>query len=93
MSVERDVESTEVQEVSVELDDAGDTDSVTVDSESSEEVDDTVETVVAKPEPKTYKAGNIPDGQLDATRLYLSEIGISKLLTAEEEVYFSRLAQ
>jgi RNA polymerase nonessential primary-like sigma factor len=33
------------------------------------------------------------DGDLDATRLYLNEIGASKLLTAEEEVYFSRLAQ
>lgn len=33
------------------------------------------------------------DGQLDATRLYLSEIGYSPLLTAEEEVYFARLAQ
>ena len=32
-------------------------------------------------------------GQMDATQLYLSEIGASKLLTAEEEVYFSRLAQ
>lgn len=31
--------------------------------------------------------------QMDATRLYLSEIGNAKLLTAEEEVYFSRLAQ
>lgn len=29
---------------------------------------------------------------LDATQLYLSEIGASPLLTAEEEVYFSRLA-
>jgi len=29
----------------------------------------------------------------DATRLYLSEIGASQLLTAEEEVYFARLAQ
>ncbi len=33
------------------------------------------------------------DAQMDATRLYLNEIGISKLLTAEEEVYFARLAQ
>ncbi len=31
--------------------------------------------------------------QLDATRLYLNEIGASPLLTAEEEVYFSRRAQ
>jgi RNA polymerase nonessential primary-like sigma factor len=40
-----------------------------------------------------YAAGEIPDSQLDATRLYLNEIGFSKLLTAEEEVYFARLAQ
>ena len=31
--------------------------------------------------------------QVDATRLYLSEIGYSKLLTAEEEVRYSRAAQ
>lgn len=30
---------------------------------------------------------------LDATQLYLGEIGFSPLLTAEEEVYFSRKAQ
>jgi RNA polymerase nonessential primary-like sigma factor len=30
--------------------------------------------------------------QLDATRLYLSEIGYSPLLSAEEEVYYGRLA-
>lgn len=39
------------------------------------------------------KATEPGDVQMDATRLYLNEIGISKLLTAEEEVYFSRLAQ
>jgi RNA polymerase nonessential primary-like sigma factor len=42
---------------------------------------------------KTYAAGQVPDSQLDATRIYLSEIGNSKLLTAEEEVYFARKAQ
>jgi RNA polymerase nonessential primary-like sigma factor len=31
--------------------------------------------------------------QMDATRLYLNEIGASELLTAEEEVYFARKAQ
>jgi RNA polymerase nonessential primary-like sigma factor len=30
---------------------------------------------------------------LEATQLYLKEIGFAKLLTAEEEVYYSRLAQ
>lgn len=34
-----------------------------------------------------------PRGELDATQLYLNEIGYSPLLTAEEEVHFSRLAQ
>jgi RNA polymerase nonessential primary-like sigma factor len=32
-------------------------------------------------------------GEPDATRLYLSEIGFSPLLSAEEEVYFSRRAR
>jgi len=40
-----------------------------------------------------FPAGDFPDEQLDATRLYLSEIGFSPLLSAEEEVYFSRRAQ
>ncbi len=31
-------------------------------------------------------------GQLDATRLYLNEIGFSPLLTAEQEVYYARKA-
>ncbi len=33
-----------------------------------------------------------PSSNLDATQMYLSEIGSSPLLSAEEEVYFSRLA-
>ncbi|MFK5985484.1 MAG: RNA polymerase sigma factor RpoS [Pseudomonadota bacterium] len=36
---------------------------------------------------------NTQSSDLDATRLYLNEIGFARLLTAEEEVYFSRLAQ
>lgn len=36
---------------------------------------------------------NLSSAQMDATRLYLSEIGGSKLLTAEEEVTLARLAQ
>lgn len=42
---------------------------------------------------KTTVKKEVSDGQLDATRIYLSEIGYSPLLSAEEEVYFARLAQ
>ena len=38
----------------------------------------------------SQEAENNPD--LDATRLYLNEIGYSPLLTAEEEVFFARKA-
>jgi RNA polymerase nonessential primary-like sigma factor len=51
--------------------------------ETDEEVNDTLR--AKSPEPG--------DAQMDATRLYLNEIGISKLLTAEEEVHYARLAQ
>ncbi len=34
----------------------------------------------------------VPHSVLDATQLYLGEIGYSPLLTAEEEVYFARRA-
>ncbi|RMG27747.1 MAG: RNA polymerase sigma factor RpoS [Gammaproteobacteria bacterium] len=40
-----------------------------------------------------FPPGEVPDRELDATRLYLSEIGYSPLLTAEEEVYYARRAQ
>ncbi|MGI9305272.1 MAG: RNA polymerase sigma factor RpoS [Gammaproteobacteria bacterium] len=42
---------------------------------------------------ETYDAGEVAHGDFDATRLYLSEIEFSSLLTAEEEVYYARLAQ
>ncbi|VAW86817.1 RNA polymerase sigma factor RpoS [hydrothermal vent metagenome] len=44
-------------------------------------------------EKETFDKGEISDGDMDATRLYLSEIGFSPLLTAQEEVHFSRWAQ
>jgi RNA polymerase nonessential primary-like sigma factor len=45
-----------------------------------------VETLSHKEPPET-------DAHFDATRMYLSEIGFSPLLTADEEVYYARLAQ
>ncbi len=41
--------------------------------------------------PSTIKR-KTQSSDLDATRLYLNEIGFARLLTAEEEVYYSRLA-
>lgn len=45
----------------------------------------------AAPEAPRMTAGD--GGAPDATRMYLSEIGFSPLLTAEEEVYFARRAR
>ena len=42
---------------------------------------------------KKYSAGAVSRKELDATRLYLREIEYSPLLTAEEEVYYSRLSR
>ncbi len=39
-----------------------------------------------------YTPGEVSDGDMDATRLYLNEIGFSSLLTPKDEVYFARLA-
>jgi RNA polymerase nonessential primary-like sigma factor len=49
--------------------------------------------IVEDDEASVFAAGEVPEGQLDATRLYLSEIGFSKLLSPEEEVHYARLAQ
>lgn len=57
--------------------------------DEAETEEETVEKEVAEDE-KKFSAGTIPASQLDATRLYLNEIGFSPLLTAEEEVYYSR---
>ncbi len=65
----------------------------------SDELNDTAaadsdEQNLPEPSPalKTRYSTNMSAGELDATRLYLNEIGFSPLLTAEEEVYFSRKA-
>jgi RNA polymerase nonessential primary-like sigma factor len=67
-----------------------DTDSVEVVSEEG----GTEEKPAAKPKARTRTfSSEMSEGQLDATRMYLNEIGYSPLLTAEEEVYFARKAQ
>ena len=46
----------------------------------------------ASAEVAQFVPGEVSQGDMDATRLYLNEIGFSPLLTAAEEVYFSRLS-
>jgi RNA polymerase nonessential primary-like sigma factor len=79
-SAKSKVDEEEIEEIEEEL---------TLDDEVESEADATE----TPDEKESFKPGAIPDGQLDATRLYLGEIGFSPLLTAEEEVHYSRLAQ
>ncbi len=57
----------------------------TDDVDHNDEVEETEEAIIAEPEKDLHKT-------MDATQLYLSEIGFSPLLTAEEEVYYSTRA-
>ena len=62
--------------------------------ENEEESTDVVELGANDKEKKEKKDAVKEDShQADATRLYLKEIGFSPLLSAEEEVYYSRRAQ
>lgn len=54
--------------------------------------DEAMATVPPADAEQVIPPATIPDKQLDATRLYLSEIGFSPLLSAEEEVRYARLA-
>lgn len=47
----------------------------------------------APKEQQRFAASELTSSELDATRLYLKEIEYSPLLTAEEEVYYGRLAR
>ncbi|RDL42668.1 RNA polymerase sigma factor RpoS [Marinomonas piezotolerans] len=78
------MKSVDTDKVSEELlQSAGDFDFESVDEDvSDEEFESAVSARYAESDTKS----------LDVTQLYLSEIGFSPLLTAEEEVYFARLA-
>ena len=87
-----DIES-DIGEDSVEItEDIGDSEAISEPllSEDVERGPVTEDDVAEVTESARFAAG---DGDFDATRLYLNEIGGSKLLTAEEEVCFARLAQ
>ncbi len=67
-----------------------------VDDEDEDEKPDIVEVEAVEEEPEIRpsrrSAREFTTEELDATRMYLGEIGFSPLLTAEEEVYFARRA-
>jgi len=65
---------------------------VMVEDEVSEESDANSTEKKAR-DVENFTPGVIPQKDLDATRMYLNEIGFSPLLTAEEEVYYGRKAQ
>lgn len=81
-----------MESIEVEVIPEGNTDEEEILIEDDSIDEDVVEEDVVAEQEVWYDAGSIPDGQLDATRLYLSEIGFSPLLTADEEKYYSRLA-
>lgn len=92
-------------EVSVDLLDADDDmflddtaeDNELADIEASDDVDEPVEAedLVTAGSNKRFAVGTgtVNRKELDATRLYLREIEYSPLLTADEEVYYSRLSR
>ena len=86
------MESVEVEVVSPTDTDVDEEEILIGDKDDSIEEDAAEEEDVVEEQEVRYEPGAIPDGQLDATRLYLSEIGFSPLLTADEEKYYSRLA-
>ena len=69
-------------------------------TEGAEESAESEELHLEDPPPKKKRFSNrrttskdTGEREMDATRLYLSEIGFSPLLSAEEEVYFARKAR
>lgn len=80
--------ASEIEEIPAVLDDESilETFEVDLDETLAEE-----EPEEEKPKrPATYAVNDASEGELDATRMYLNEIGFSSLLTAQEEVYYSR---
>jgi len=84
MHISDDRDKTEEKDEIVDISDQDDVEDENVSSDNDEDNKESVE--------QPYTAGTIPQGDLDATRLYLNEIGFSPLLTAEEEVFYGRKA-
>ena len=76
--LERDIQDVEIEDVDTTVDD---------EVEEAQEKDERAFEKALNREENTYHHS------LDATQIYLNEIGFSPLLSPEEEVHFGRLAQ
>ena len=92
IETEKDQEDTSNETNDIfEPEEDGDGDSMLMDE--SDELDNASEEASTEPVKTEQTTTSLSQGDLDATRIYLNEIGYSSLLTAEEEVYYARLTQ
>ena len=90
------LENKDEPETDSELDDIVDSEDLVLDDDETDVLVDEVEETEVEEEStpaksKVYARGEVTERDLDATRIYLSEIGFSPLLSAKEEVYYARL--
>ncbi|HEX9625624.1 MAG TPA: RNA polymerase sigma factor RpoS [Acidiferrobacterales bacterium] len=92
-----DIDEPETDALPVEEEEEEERDEAVLDAAPDETGDAVESDAVRRParEVEKRETADVADSalQADATRLYLKEIGFSALLTAEEEVYFARLAR
>ncbi len=90
--IDIEVESDLTIEVADELEDIDEDEVELLDLEKETiEIEDLIEDI--KPEAETKGGSRARKRDVDPTQLYLIEIGASPLLSAQEEVYYSRLAR
>lgn len=97
MPVSNRIELEDETDDDIETDVVDEADDGLIDESDDELAEEEESSALVQPKATRRKRASLStyalDSQLDATRMYLSEIGCSKLLTMEEEVFYARLAQ